>query len=210
MMADPYIIDAGPAINFLATKNERILIAAIGRFQAPEGVRDEVMNKASENPRLAAAAEVWRKIERNWIEVLPAQRSRELDRIANILTRGPLPKVPSRAKDLGETYVVVHATQRALEGDRVFVIIDDRGGQELAARAQRYLSVQRGRAMNVGTLDLVTSETILRSQIRTGRIPDKPTMRRVYEQLQKVNSGFGGISTTDLLTHKRWSLPPLV
>lgn len=185
------------------------MIAAVGRFQAPEGVRDEVMNKAAENPRLAAAADVWRKIERNWIDILPAQRTHDLDRIANILTRGPLPRVPSRAKDLGETYVVVHATKRALDGDRVFVIIDDGGGQDLAARAQRYLTAQRGRATNVGTLALVTSETILHSQIRTQRIPDKPTMRRIYEQLRQVNSGFAGISTTDLLTHERWSLPPL-
>jgi hypothetical protein len=37
------------------------------------------------------------------------------------------------------------------------------------------------------------------------RIPDKITMRRVYAQLQGVNSGLAHIGTTDLLTNERWT-----
>jgi len=161
-MSDPHIIDAGPAINFLATKNQRILIAAInGSFQVPEAVRDEVMRKAAEKPHLAPAAQEWRKIEKNWIELLPATRTPNLDRIALALTRNPLPSVPSRAKDLGETYVVVHAFEQALAGNKVFVIIDDQGGKALTFRARKLLATQRRVRPHVGSIGLITTEIIL-------------------------------------------------
>lgn len=204
----PHIIDAGPAINFLATKNQRILIAAIGGpFESPQAVRDEVFRKADEEPRFAPAAQEWRKMEANWIRVLPATRTPSRDKIARVLTRNPLPGVPSRAKDLGETYVVVHATEQALAGQQVVVIIDDQGGQILTARAQQFLNAQR-RTRPVGTIGLMTTESILRSQINTPRIPDKRLLKRVYGQLQTVNSGLAHINTTDLLTHDHWNQPP--
>lgn len=205
-MPDSNIIDAGPAINFLATKNQRILIAATaGPFQAPQAVKDEVMRKAAQEPRFAPAAQQWAKIERNWITVLPATRTPALDRIARILTREPLPTLPSRAKDLGEAFVVIHATAQALSGEHVRVIIDDQGGQKLTKIAQRFLAAQRANnTPNVGTIGLMTTETILASQANTERIPDKPTMRRVYSQLQTVNSGLVHISKTNLLDHGLW------
>ncbi|MFZ2501946.1 MAG: hypothetical protein WAW88_04700 [Nocardioides sp.] len=204
----PHIIDAGPALNFLATKNQRILIAAIGgqRFAAPQAVRDEVFRKGDEDPRFAPAVREWKKIEARFIHLLPATRTPERDKIARILTRNPLPQVPSLAKDLGETYVVVHATEMAMSGAHVFVIIDDRGGKILTARAQQFLGAQR-RLGAVGTIRLIDTETILRSQINTPRIPNKPFMRRIYGQLQTVTSGLEHISTTDLLTHDLWKQP---
>lgn len=206
---DPHIIDAGPAINFLATKNQRILIAAIGGpFQAPEAVKDELMRKAEQQQRFAPAEREWKKIEKNWIKLLPATQTPTLDRIARTLTRNPLPSLPSLAKDLGETYVVVHATEQALDGHQVFVIIDDEGGQILTTRAQNYLHAQRQVHSGVGSIGLITTESILRGQSRTPRIPDKPTMTRIYAQLQTVDSGLASISTTDLLTNKWWGLPP--
>jgi hypothetical protein len=205
----PHIIDAGPAINFLATKNQRILIAAIGGpFHAPEAVRDEVMRKAAQEPRFAPAAQEWKKLEANWIKLLPATRTPGLDKIAQILTRNPLPTLPSKAKDLGETFVVIHATATALAGEEVYVIIDDQGGQALTARAQRFLSAQKRDRPSVGKVTLMTTESILRSQIDTPNIKDKPTMRRIYTQLQTVDSGLADISTTDLVTHARWKERP--
>lgn len=204
----PPIIDAGPAINFLATKNQRILIAAIGGpFASPQAVKDEVFRKADECSRFAPAAPEWNKIETNWIRVLPATRTAARDRIAGILTKNPLPRVPSRAKDLGETYVVVHATELALTGAHIVVIIDDQGGKTLTARAQLHLDAVR-RTGPVGTIRLMDTEAILRSQINTPRIPDKQSMRRIYRQLQTVNSGLAHIDTTDLLTHDLWKQPP--
>lgn len=206
---DPHIIDAGPAINFLATKNQRILIAAIGGpFQAPEAVKDELMRKAEQQQRFAPAKREWKKIEKNWIKLLPATQTPTLDRIARTLTRNPLPRLPSLAKDLGETYVVVHATEQALDGHQVFVIIDDEGGRILTTRAQNYLHAQRQVHSGVGSIGLITTVSILRGQSRTPRIPDKPTMKRIYAQLQTVDSGLASISTTDLLTNRWWGLPP--
>jgi hypothetical protein len=203
-MAD-HIIDAGPAINFLATRNQRILIAAIGKFQAPQAVKDEVMRKAADKkkPLLAPAQSQWDLIEKNWIDVLPATPSATRDRIARDLTRNPLQALPSLANDLGETYVVVHAVEQALNGDNTYVLIDDTGGQALTGRAQQYLNGQRGKNPNVGRLHLITTETILRGQA-TRTIKDRNMMRRVYGQLQTVNSGLAHISTTDLLDDRFW------
>lgn len=205
-----HIIDAGPALNFLATNNQRILIAGIGTqpFHAPEAVRDEVMYKAAERPDLAAAAPAWRKIEANWIVLIPAARTSTLDRLATILTQRPLPKVPSRAKDSGETYVVIHAVERAVNGDKVIVIIDDGGGQELLRGAQQYLNAQRRNVPNIGTVTLMTTEDILLTQVNTKHIPDKQKMRRIYNQLRAVNAGLVHVDATTLLTTTRWSQVP--
>lgn len=209
MPMSSHIIDAGPAINFLATNNQRILIAGIGTqpFHAPEAVRDEVMRKAAERPDLAAAAPAWRRIETNWILLIPATRSPTLDRLAITLTQGPLPIVPSRAKDSGETYVVIHAVERALNGNKVIVIIDDGGGQELLRRAQQYLNAQRRNNPSIGTVTLMTTEDILLARANTNHIPDKQKMRRIYDQLRAIDNGLVHIDNTALLTNTHWSQP---
>jgi hypothetical protein len=187
----PHIVDAGPAINFLARGNERLLIAVVGGpFHAPQAVKDEVMRKAREKPEFARAKTTWEKMEKNWIRVLPSTRDGHLDQIAHLLTRSPLPALPSKAKDLGEIYVVVHATQLALAGQKTYVLIDDQGGQSLAARAQQHLAAQRRHDKTVSTLGLLTTETILRARIGSSDIPDKPTMRRIYGQLQASTVDF--------------------
>jgi hypothetical protein len=39
------IIDAGPGLNFLSINKERLLIAILGPFSAPETVQGEVLRK---------------------------------------------------------------------------------------------------------------------------------------------------------------------
>jgi hypothetical protein len=41
------IIDAGPGLNFLSVNKERLLIAVLGPFSAPETVQDEVLRSPS-------------------------------------------------------------------------------------------------------------------------------------------------------------------
>jgi hypothetical protein len=45
------IIDAGPGLNFLSVNKERLLIAVLGRFSAPETVRDEVLRRSRQDER---------------------------------------------------------------------------------------------------------------------------------------------------------------
>jgi hypothetical protein len=66
------IIDAGPGLNFLSINKERLLIAVLGRFSAPETVRDEVLRKSQQDDRFRAAATVWSKLTtHDWIQHLP-------------------------------------------------------------------------------------------------------------------------------------------
>jgi hypothetical protein len=56
------IIDAGPGLNFLSIHKERLLIAVLGPFSAPETVQSEVLRKSQHDERFRAAATVWRKL----------------------------------------------------------------------------------------------------------------------------------------------------
>jgi hypothetical protein len=55
------IIDAGPGLNFLSINKERLLIAILGAFSAPETVQGEVVRKSQQDDRFRAAAAVWRR-----------------------------------------------------------------------------------------------------------------------------------------------------
>lgn len=204
--ARPLLIDAGPAINFLATHNERVLVAAIGGgFHAPESVRDEVMRKASQEERFAPAAVRWERMQTNFITIVAGDRNPLRDSIAKTLTNHPLPKLPSKAKDLGELFVVVHAVEMAYRGEDVHALIDDRGGQQMLAVGQRMVDLQRLKDPSVGALSLMTTESVLESRIATKEIPDKEAMRRIYGQLQSVCDGLPTISGSGLLTHPAWA-----
>jgi hypothetical protein len=73
------IIDAGPGLNFLSIKQERLLISVLGRLSAPETVRNEVFRKAQQDERFRTAATVWRKLTPGgWIQVLSDDQTPEL------------------------------------------------------------------------------------------------------------------------------------
>jgi hypothetical protein len=72
------IIDAGPGLNFLSIHKERLLIAILGPFSAPETVQGEVLRKSQQDDRFRAAATVWRKLTTRWIQILPDDTTPEL------------------------------------------------------------------------------------------------------------------------------------
>jgi hypothetical protein len=49
------MIDAGPGLNFLSINKERLLIAILGAFSAPETVQGEVVRKSQQDDRFRAA-----------------------------------------------------------------------------------------------------------------------------------------------------------
>ena len=56
------IIDAGPGLNFLSIKQERLLIAMLGRLSAPATVGAEVLRKAAQDQRFRPAATAWKRL----------------------------------------------------------------------------------------------------------------------------------------------------
>lgn len=205
-----HVIDTGPALNFLVTKSEKVLFAAVGSVvHATQAVADEFSRKVREQPLFGAGEERWTKLANaGLIEVIPEERSALADRIASDLTSNPLPKLPSREKDLGEKTVVFHAVFRALRGEETYVIIDDRGGQHLVALAQRYIEVERHKKPSVGAIHLLSTEKILASQLNTPRIPDEAALRALHQKLQTTDRGIRDLEQTGLLKHPNWDLEP--
>lgn len=109
MSARP-IIDAGPGLNFLSINQERLLIDVLGRFSAPETVRDEVLRKSRQDDRFRAAATVWSKLTtHDWIQILSDDVTPELATVVQRISGLPIAERMRHTKDLGEIMVIAHA-----------------------------------------------------------------------------------------------------
>lgn len=99
------IIDAGPALNFLAINKERLLLSTMGPISTPESVRDEVLNKSKsgKDRRFAQVERVWNKIPSRLLEVLPDDPTPELVAALVRISQQPWNQRLAKAKDLGET-----------------------------------------------------------------------------------------------------------
>ena len=103
------IIDAGPSLNFLSINKERLLIAVLGPFSAPETVQGEVLRKSQQDDRFRAAATVWRKLTTRWIQILPDDATPELATVVQRVSGLPMDERRRQPKDLSETMVIAHA-----------------------------------------------------------------------------------------------------
>lgn len=110
------IIDAGPGLNFLSSNKERLLIAVLGPFSAPETVQGEVLRKSQQDERFRAAAAVWRKLTAYWIQILPADATPELATVVQRVSGLPTDQRRRQPKDSGETMVIAHAVVTAESG----------------------------------------------------------------------------------------------
>lgn len=126
------IIDAGPGLNFLSIHKERLLIAILGPFSAPESVQGEVLRKSQQDERFRAAATVWRKLTTRWIEILPDDATPELATVVQRVSGLPMDERSRQPKDLGETMVIAHAVVAAESGHSVTILIDDGPGATIA------------------------------------------------------------------------------
>lgn len=198
------IIDAGPALNFLSINKERLLLSVTGPISTPETVRDEVLAKSHRDPRFRAVEKVWKKIPGRLLEVLPDDPTPELLSALERITRQPWGQRLSTAKDLGETMVVAHAVVLAEAGQSVRVIIDDRGGAELATNEIRRLDRLRATGRAYGSIVLVNTVTILEKAAGTEYLPDKQAMREVYGRLRGCDDGLLPIQQTRLLSTHLW------
>ncbi len=159
------IIDAGPALNFLAINKERLLLATTGPISTPETVRNEVLSKSAKDRRFAQVERVWNKIPSRLLDVLPDDPTPELIAVLGRISQQPWKQRLATAKDLGETMVIAHAVVHAEAGHQVTVIIDDQGGAALATTEIRRLSRLRQMGKPVGGIALVNTVTILRKPL---------------------------------------------
>ena len=208
----PFIIDAGPALNFLATGNQRLLSNAIGRqaVHAPEVVDEEVLRKSRKIHRFKGVGRRWNQMKPNWLIMLPDDASSPaLVDAARALLPVPLRERQRDGDDLGETMVVLHAYAQAMRGETVFVIIDDRGGRELARRAQAELARAKSADTTAGSIQIVRTVHIIERRINTPDIPDQATLKALWAAIAPMDDGLRNITleATGLPTSTKWHGP---
>jgi hypothetical protein len=89
-------------------------------------------------------------------------------------------------------------------GETVTILIDDRGGAELATAEARRLDRLRVSRQDVGSMVLVNTSIVLKKAAGTKQIPDKAAMRRLYEQLRGLDDGLLPIGDSGLLDPGLW------
>ncbi|EWT03719.1 hypothetical protein N864_19195 [Intrasporangium chromatireducens Q5-1] len=206
-MSDPVIVDCGPALNFLATRQERILLHATGGYIcAPETVRTEVFRKARPGSKFEAAAPTWARLEHaKRLTVLPDDLTPALEAVVQRLSNTPMIERMAVSKDLGEELVIAHAVVRAEAGADVIMLIDEIKGARAAAHEIRRLERLASQGQAVGSLALYNTHTILKACIRTTYIPDRNAMRTIYTRLRGYDDGLIDIRQTDLLSNSTWA-----
>lgn len=196
----PVVIDAGPALNFFSTNQERLLLSVVGGYlQAPETVLDEIQRR-SRDPRFKAATAVTQKLlAAGRITRLSDEVTPELSAVCTRLTGLPLPQRLQQATDLGELMVIAHAIVRAEQGGQVTVLIDDGDGQRLAALEAARLERLRPSRPDLGTLSITSTIGVLRAARGSVYLPDRASVKKVFATIAACDDGLGPIGTTGLL-----------
>jgi len=200
------IVDAGPALTFLARKDTtRILYAGLGKVDllAPEQVGREVIRKSrKERRRFGAAEATWKKVvAANRLTVLPDDQTPELAAAVQRLCLMPMSERMRQQKDLGELLVIAHAAVRAEAGDDVAVLIQERNGTTMAHNEARRIKNLGG----TGRLRVWDTQTILLRAAGSAHLADKPTMKTIYETMLALDDALPPISETTLLSADVWA-----
>ncbi|MFE3544078.1 hypothetical protein ACFXK0_14040 [Nocardia sp. NPDC059177] len=202
-MSSRPVIDAGPALNFLAIDRQRLLIGVLGPISTPETVEQEVLRKARTDARFKSAARHWSKLTPKWIQVLSDDWP-ELEPVVARIARMSMSQRRRQAKDLGELMVVAHALIRAEQGQNVTVVIDDQAGAALATAEAQLLDGRRANGEPVGKLVLAGTRTILEGAVGLGLVEGRAEMRSLYARLREVDDGLIPIDQTGLLSDQVW------
>lgn len=198
------IIDAGPALNFLALSKERLLFKTLGALCVPEIVETEILEKAKKDARFAAAERVWRKIPQKLMTVLSDDFSKDLNYAVQRITRMPMEKRSTIRKNLGEIMVLAHASIAAEKGRPVIILMDDGDGRKLVKQEQRRLNRFQEQGKPVGDIKLISTLTVLERAANRQHIPDKNEMRQLYGRLRGLDDGLVPIEKTNLMQLECW------
>lgn len=171
----------------------------------PEQVLQEIHNKSRAEPsRFSAATDVLARLRPSLWTVLPDDLNAELNEAMMIITNTPAEVRINNHKDLGEVMVVSHALVFARAGHHVTVLIDDGGGQRLAARAARWCERERANQARIGSITQSSTLGVLRAACEAGHIADKTELRKVYSRMVGLDDGLNHIDSTDLLKLDCW------
>lgn len=198
------IMDGGPGINFLSVNKERLLFSTLGALCVPEAVEREILRKASQDQRFAAAGRVWKKLPERLMEVLSDDVTDELCAAVQRISGVPFAQRRRSWKDLGETMVIAHAAVAAEAGEHVVVLIDDGGGCRVAAAEARRLQRLQALGRSVGSIRLIHTVTVLERAAGGEHLPDKNAMRNLYSRLRNLDDGLPPLDTTNLMKLRCW------
>ena len=204
-MSQRPIMDAGPGLNFFSLNKERLLFATLGPLAVPEIVEQEIARKARQDQRFKAAERVLGKVPTRLLEILPDDVTPELAKAVHRIAGVPIENRMRSSKDLGETMVIAHAVVAAERGDRVMVLIDDGGGRQIAmreaARLRRLQEVQE----HVGSIALISTGHVLQKAAGGEYLPDRNSLRELYERLRVLDDGLAPLERTGLMELPCWS-----
>lgn len=198
------VMDAGPALNFFSLNRERLLFGTVGPLAIPEVVAEEIQRKARQDQRFHASARVLHKVPPRLLEILSDDVTDELARAVERIAGMPIAHRIRSKKDLGETMVVTHAVVAAERGERVVVLIDDGGGRRIAVQEAARLQRLRQLRRDVGSIELISTRTVLKKAAGREHIPDRHSMRDLYRRLRGLDDGLPPIESTGLLELPCW------
>ena len=187
------LLDAGPALNFLAVGQENILIQAAAsqklQIAAPARVDIEVTGVAgSARFNRTGAKATWAKLKASHrVQILSDELTTEQFTAAVTRISGkPAQERKREKKSLGEIMVLAHASVYAQQGTRVFVLMDDGDGRERAGREARWLRAQGC----PGALALWSTRQVVREAGRhAGWIKNGLTWEEVYDAMVPFDDG---------------------
>ncbi|WP_406407707.1 hypothetical protein [Streptomyces sp. NBC_01643] len=191
------VLDAVVCVHFAGANLNRVLTAALSFagwvILVPGEVCDEVRGKDRKYPGLEKR---WAALERSpYIKVLPKlELTRQSDaRVIGVLEelrQAEFEQAVQQRKDLGECVVVAHGVHLREQGHDVTLLMDDGGGQAMAA--QRDLTV-------------ATIEDVLALAIHAGCFATLEELAKAYEQLLGYGSGLPVLRHTTLgAEFRRW------
>lgn len=203
-MNEQIVIDAGPALNFFATNQQRILFGVLGSITAPRTVIAEVQAKSAKDIRFRPAATVLARLSERRLRILSDDETPELAAAVQRICDTPMSERMEVGRDLGETMVIAHAVVAAENGVDVLVLIDDGGGARVATAASRRLDRLRQLGKPYGSLSLINTCSVLEKSARSGLIKNRADMRARYERMRACDDGLVHIDQTQLLARSLW------
>ncbi len=198
------VIDAGPALNFFATNQQRLLFGVLGSVTAPSTVIDEVRAKSASDARFCRAAAVLSKLPEKRLRILPDDETPKLAAAVRRICDTPMAVRLTTAENLGETMVVAHAVVAAEKGTDVFVLIDDGGGAHMATVASRRIDRLCQQGKPFGSIRLISTCAVLEKAAAAGLVTNRADMRARYERMRNCDDGLVPIDQTQLLAKANW------
>lgn len=185
---NPLVIDAGPALCFLAAGYQDLLCSAVEirnrRLLMPQTVRGEVHGRArgrKGRPFRQGPDRLQGLIKAGRIDVLPDDVE-DLDLVRHLEAVAGIPMVArlTDTDDLGEEIVIAHALKLREQGQDVVVLIDDKGGERKAKQHQ---------------LRSITTVGVLKTCAVEGLVTTRGEMREIWERIAPLDDGHPGWNT---------------